>query len=265
VALMRARHAAGAVSGLDEASAEAALAALQDTHSQWLQQREEAQNALALLYDGPPEQLLAQADSLPNAPLPTIRAGLPADLLSRRPDLRAAELRLRSSLAAVDQVRASYYPAFTLTAALGGSSSALRDVLQHPLATLGADVLLPFVQWNDMQLNIQVSKTEYQEAVVSFRQTLYSALSEVENALSAQQQTQARVRALRQELALAYYTERLDQARYRAGAVSLQTWLDAQQARRDAEDSLAAQHMAQLDNLATLCLALGGNVDLGDH
>lgn len=260
--LERARHQAGAVSALDAISAEQALASQQASHTAWLNQREQTRSALAILFDGPPEQLFSVPERLPDSRLPELAAGLPADLLANRPDLRAAELRLRSSLASVDQTRASYYPSLTLTGALGGSSNALRQVLQNPVSTLGADLVLPFLQWNQMQLNNKIAQNTYQQALVSFRQSLYSALADVENALSARQQSQAQVVALQRSLLLAQRAEQLTGARYRAGAVAKQDWLDAAESRRSAEASLASAQLDLLDNQATVYQALGGSVSL---
>lgn len=257
--LMRARHAAGAVSALDDISAEQALASQKASHTAWLAQRTSANSALAILFDGPPEQRFDLPSTLPVGRVPEVAAGLPATLLAARPDLRAAELRLRSSLASVDQTRASYYPALTLTGSYGSSSSALRDLLQNPVSTLGADLVLPFLQWNQMQLSVKVSQNAYQQAVVSFRQTLYSALADVENALSATQQSALEVTQLQRSLDLAVRTEQLSQLRYRAGLVARQDWLDASESRRNAEATLAAARLDQLDNLATTFQALGAS------
>ena len=111
---------------------------------------------------------------------------MPADLLGRRPDLRAAELRLREALANVDASRASLYPPVTLTGAIGSASPTLSNMLQNPVTSLG--VTLPFLQWNQMQLNIKISKTNYEERVVKFRQALYQAMADVETALSNRMQ-----------------------------------------------------------------------------
>ena len=91
VALARPRYAAGAVSALDVAQAEQSLADQRATLTQQLQQRTENRNALAILFDRAPEQMAAEPSTLPTQALPDVPAGLPAELLGRRPDLRAAE------------------------------------------------------------------------------------------------------------------------------------------------------------------------------
>nr|WP_198972546.1 efflux transporter outer membrane subunit [Xylophilus sp. ASV27] len=261
-ALVQAQYRAGAVSALEVAETTQTVASQRAALSQLRQQQVEAANALALLFDGRQADAAARAPrQLPRTPLPAVAEGLPAELLGRRPDLRAAELRLRSAYATVDATRASYYPALTLTGTLGGSSSALFNVLQNPLATLGAGLSLPFLQRRQMDLNIRVSQTQYEEAVVNFRQTLYQALADVDNALSARSRLAEQSAQLEQSLAAAQTAERLYETRYRLGAVPLRTWLDAQQTRRSAETALAENRYNRLVNHATLYRVLGGGTD----
>ncbi|MFM9923618.1 efflux transporter outer membrane subunit [Variovorax sp. H27-G14] len=263
LALVHVKYAAGAVSGLDVAQAGQNLATQEAAHTQLLQQRVEARNALAVLFDRPPqamavEPIPVEPPRLPDIALPAIDAGVPADLLGRRPDLRAAEQRLRGALANVDATRTSFYPALSLTGSLGTSSTALGELLKNPVATLGAGLVLPFLQWNTARLSVGVSQTQYEEAVVGFRQSLYTALSEVENALSSRTQLRSESDKLVLALQQAQRAERLSEVRYRAGATALQPVLDAKDRRRTAEVSLALNRLNQLNATMTLYKALGG-------
>ena len=258
LALVRARYKAGAVSGLDVAQAGQNLASQEAAHTQLLQQRVEARNALAILFDRPPETAAQEPSQLPDIALPAIDAGLPASLLGRRPDLRAAEQRLRGSLANVDATRTGFYPALSLTGSLGTSSTALGELLKNPVATLGAGLALPFLQWNTARLTVAVSQTQYEEAVLGFRQSLYTALSEVENTLSSRTQLRAENEKLVVALQQAQRAETLSEVRYRAGATALQPVLDAKDRRRSAEVSLALNRLNQLNATMTLYKALGG-------
>ncbi|HGL6720046.1 TPA: TolC family protein, partial [Burkholderia contaminans] len=191
---------------------------------------------------------------------PEVVAGLPASLLGRRPDLRAAEFRLRESLAQVDATRTSFYPTFTLTGQAGTSSTSLERVLMNPVGTLGLGLALPFIQWNTMQLQIKVSKTQYEEAVVGFRQKLYTALAEVENALSARVQLEREAEQRALSLAQAQRAEQLAAARFAAGATAVQPWLDQQQRLRDAQSADELTRLNRLNNQMTLYRALGGGM-----
>ncbi len=258
LSLVQAQYGAGEASGLELAQATQALAAQQASHTQWLQQRVQARNALAILLDSPPGTATDESLRLQEGPLPAVAPGLPASLLNQRPDLQAAQLRLRKSLANVDATRDSFYPRLTLTGSVGGSSTELSQVLRDPVGTLGAGLLLPFVQWRDMQRSVAISEADYEVAVLGLRQTWYQALADVENALSARQQYEEQGAQLTLAWQAAQTAERLSEARYRAGAVPLKTWLDAQEARRQAENNLAQNRLSRLNALATLHQALGG-------
>lgn len=269
--LVRVQYAAGAVSALELREAEQTVASQRAVLAQLEQLRVETRNALALLMDGPPgvaapgvdtlAQLLPQTPTrLPETALPLVAAGVPAELLARRPDLRAAEARLRNVLASGDATRASYYPALTLTGQLGTSSSALLSLLSNPVAALGAGLSLPFLRAREMQLSGELASAQYAEAVTNFRQTLYTALADVENALSARTQLAVQGEQLALQLAAAREAERLYEVRYRTGAAALRLWLDAQERRRSAELAQQQNRLDQRNALATLYRVLGGGV-----
>jgi outer membrane protein TolC len=112
-----------------------------------------------------------------------------------------------------------------------------------------------------MRQSARVSDAEYEQAALNFRQTLQEALLEVENALSARTTLATRGDQLEAALRAAQTGERLYEARYRAGATTLRTWLDAQERRRDADLSLQANRLDELSNQVSLFLALGGSTD----
>lgn len=256
--MTRSKYAAGAVSGLDLAQAEQALASQQAAHTQLLQSRTEKRHALAILLDLPPEHPVPEPQSLPDDPVPGINAGVPADMLARRPDVHAAELRLREALANMDVTRTSFYPALSLTGNLGSSSTQLLGLLAHPVATLGAALSLPFIEWHSMKLQLAVSRNEYKMDVIQFRHTLYSALGEVEDALSRRQQLLAEATLRKHALQLEQHAEAMAHVRYASGATGVQKWLDEQQRLRQAQLDLDQNRLNQLENMATLYQALGG-------
>lgn len=258
--LVEAQARAGAASGLEVAQARQTVAVQEAAHTQWLQQRVEARNALAILFDGPPGVAMDESQLLPEGALPEVPAGLPASLLTRRPDVLAADLRLRSAFATVDATRAAAYPALTLTGSVGRTTTALSNVLIDPVGTLGAGLTLPFVQWRDVRRNTAISQADYELTVLSYRQTWYTALSEVENALSARRQYEEQGVRLAEAVEAARQAERLSEIRYRSGAVPLKTWLDAQETRRAAENNLALNRYNRLSALATLYQVLGGDM-----
>lgn len=256
--LVAARYRAGAVSGLDLAQAEQQLAALLAERTVLDQQRSENRQALAVLFNRPPGHGVAEPPALPVEALPRIAAGIPAAVVGRRPDVRQAEWRLRAALANADATRASFYPKLTLTGIVGTGSAALASLLRDPTALLGAGLSLPFLQWNTTQLTIQMSQNEYQETVAQYRQSLYTAFAEVENALSDHVGLGVRADRLGESLESASRAERLSAARYRAGATALQPWLDAKETLRQAAVAAARNRFDRLVNITTLYKALGG-------
>ena len=256
--LVRARYDAGAASRLDLIQSQRNLIVRETSLTQNLQTLAEARHAFTILFDRAPDKQPAERPSLEGTFAPRISAGIPADVLHNRPDLSAAELRLRKAHKEIGITKADYYPAFNLTGDLGSSSMHLREILQNPAATLGASLALPFIQWNVTRLNVEISETDYAKAVISFRQTLFTALSEVENALSARIHYQDEGKKYAASLHLAMQAEKLSEIRYLAGESELQDWLDEQELRREAEKTILENHFNQLKNSMQLFLALGG-------
>ena len=257
--LVQVQSNAGSASSLEVAEAVQNLATQRANLHTLLEQRVEARNALNLLLNG---ETSAEADELlqlPPGDPPSIDAGLPASLLARRPDLRADEMRLREQLADVDQTRLSFYPSLSLTGSLGSSSTSLSQLLQNPVGALGGSLVLPFLQLDQVSLRVGVSRANYDAAVVQFRQSLYQALTDVDNALSARGQFAAEGVDLAESLKNARTVERLDEVRYRAGSIPLKTWLDAQESRRQAEAASAQNQLNLLQSYVTLCKSLGGD------
>ena len=258
--LVRVQYRAGAVSGLDLTQAEQSVQSQKATLSQIAQLKVETRTALAVLFNQPVQQLnIAEPQRLPRIALPNIASGLPAELLSRRPDLQASELRLRKSLATKDATKASYYPSISLTGNLGSSSTSLSNLLQNPALTLGASLSLPFLQYNDMKKDLAISDLDYEKAIVQYRQTLYQAFADVENALSNRTELNKQVALQERNVQLAEKTERLTEVRYRNGAIALKNLLDAQETTRNARLALVQAKQSQYNAYVTLMQALGGS------
>ena len=257
--LVNIQYKAGAVSGLELTQAAQAVQSQKATFSQIEQNLVETRTAIAVLLHVPVQQLnITEPTQLPNITLPTIESGLPAELLARRPDLKASELRLRKVLATADATRASYYPSISLTGNLGASSTSLVALIKNPVLTLGANLSLPFLQYNDMKKNIAVSQLDYEKAIINYRQSLYQAFADVENALSARTQLAAQMNAQQQNLALAQKAEKLINVQYRYGSVALKNVLDQQQTTRSTRLALLNLQQSQYNAYVTLMQALGG-------
>lgn len=261
--LVETQKAAGAVSAIELNEARQSVQSQEAALSALVQQRVEIRSALALLLGGEPWPQDDEPQGLSEDALPAVAEGVPADLLARRPDLRAAELRLREATSTIDAARASFYPQITLTGSASGSSTSLSNVLADPVTTLGAGLTLPFLNWNQLSLNLKVSKADYEKAVIDFRQSLLSAFTDVDNALSAKTQLDVQGDRLAASYASASETARLYGVRYEVGAVALRTWLDAQESERSARNALLDNRLSRLQNQSTLYQALGGDIPKG--
>ena len=261
--LVQTQYRAGAVSGLDLTSAEQAVQSQKASLSQIEQQKVEARTALAVLLNMPVQQLnINEPAKLPQSKLPEISSGLPAELLSRRPDLKATELRLRKALANKDANKAKYYPSISLTGSFstgGTTNTSLAQILSNPTALLGAGLSLPFLQWNDMKRDLKVNELEYEKSIIQYRQTMYKAFADVENALSARNELDKQVALQERYVQLAEKTERLTQVRYNNGAIALKNLLDAQKTAREARLNLVSTKQNQYNAYVTLMQALGGS------
>lgn len=256
--LVKSQAAVGAATDLELAevsqTVESQAAGLSDLE----QNRVALRNALGVLLNGLPNPV-AEPQHLPAKTPVRITAGLPAELLARRPDLRAAELRLRAALRTVDNTRASLYPQISLTGNLGATSADLLAILSNPIATLGAGLALPFLNVRDGQLRVKVSEVDYQIAVTEFRAALLTAFSDTGTALSARITLSEKSRRLKAAFAAAQAADRLTEERYRAGSVALRVWLDAQERSRAAERALAANRLDQLVTEVQIFRVLGGS------
>lgn len=267
LSITQAKYKAGTISGLEIAQARQSLAATKINLENLKQQRIEQQHTLAIVFDMPPQQLppAAQNPRLPNINLlPEIAAELPLNTINRRPDVQAAEMRLRATLAQNDATKLSYLPGFNLTGSAGSASSLLHNVLKNPTASLGLGLSLPFLNIADMRRNLRTSKNNYELATVNFRQTVYKALLEVENALSQRQQLQRQFALQQQSFTQAKKAESISAVRYRVGNEPLQTWLSAQDSLHNAQTALWDSTLAQLRNYVTLYKVLGGSPKLPD-
>lgn len=262
------QHQHGAASGLEVQEARRSVASQEAALEQLRQARSQTLNALSVLLNRAPSQdLFAQLgliepQKLLQRALPSIPAGIPADVLARRPDLRAAQANLRALLADADAVRTSYYPAINLTAGVDSASRDLADLLSNPIGSIMASLSMPFLQQTQMRLSTDKAKVVYEAARQTFVKSLLVALQEVEDALKERQQLMRQGAWLKEQFDAAQKAEQLNEVRYQTGAVALKNWLDAQEIRRAAQLQLFANEQAQLNSQLMLYKAFGGDVNL---
>ena len=258
--LTRTKVHAGSASPLDLREAEQNRTNLDANRDRLENQRQQAETTLASLLGAPVSRVINQEPSLKTLTVPAIDSGIPAHLLAQRPDLRAAQYRLQQNLGNIVIAERDYYPELTLGANLGTSASRLLELLHNPIGAISANITLPFLNAHKKELARREAETSYQQNLANYRQTLYRALGETQNAILNLKQSQDEARHLQERLAQAKDIENLTRIRYQAGAASLQDVLDKENATRGVEESLLTNRYEQLTRSLTLHLALGGNL-----
>ena len=258
--LTRTKVHAGSASPLDLREAEQNRTNLDANRDRLENQRQQAETTLASLLGAPVSRVINQEPSLKTLTVPAIDSGIPAHLLAQRPDLRAAQYRLQQNLGNIAIAERDYYPELTLGANLGTSANRLLELLHNPIGAISANITLPFLNAHKKALAAKEAETGYQQSLASYRQTLYRALGETQNAILNLKQSQDEARHLQERLAQAKDIENLTRIRYQAGAASLQDVLDKENATRGVEESLLTNRYEQLTRSLTLHLALGGNL-----
>lgn len=257
--LANARYAAGGASFLDVVDAQQGVLSQENSLTALQNERLQALNQQAVLLGTAPGRPIVEPKALPKGPLPQVSANIPVNVLRHRPDLSAKEWQVREALTTVDIQRTEFYPAFTLTGSLGTSSRSLITFLHNPVASVGAGLTLPFLEWRERGIDVKIARNDYEQRVLEFKQALYKAMSSIEDALSLRHQLLEQETRLYEGLELAKKSEKLNEVRYRQGAVRISFWLDAQEKRRQAELSLDENRFNQLTNLAKIYLEFGGS------
>jgi multidrug efflux pump len=262
VRLVRSRFNGGIGNDLDIARAETELATTEAEAASLAQQRAELENAIAILAGSNPASFhLAAADPgnwIP--PTPEIPAGLPSDLLERRPDVAQAERQLASANARIGVAKAAFFPVLTLTGS-GGYLSADVDTLfnwNSRTWSIGPSLSLPIFAGGRNKANYQRSKAAFEETVANYRQQVLVAFGEVEDSLSGIRHLADQSSA--QQRAVTHSRRAVDLAtdRYRSGIVSYIEVVDASRDALQAERGNAQLTGERLIATVQLIKALGG-------
>ncbi|NCT82814.1 MAG: efflux transporter outer membrane subunit [Comamonadaceae bacterium] len=258
--LTRQRYEGGIAAELDLRSAESSLQAARAVHAQAQRQRQLDENALALLIGGPlPADLPAPTGDLADfEPLAELPAGLPSEVLTRRPDIRQAEFQLGAADANIDAARAAFWPRITLTGSVGTASGDLSDLFKNSAWSFAPQLLQPIFDAGRNRANLASARASRDIALAQYEKAIQTAFREVADGLSS------RATLAEQRAALAAQvdaeTRRLDAAeqRYAAGVSNALDRLDAQRSLFAAQQSLVQVQSQRAQNLVALYRALGG-------
>jgi NodT family efflux transporter outer membrane factor (OMF) lipoprotein len=261
--LTESRRAGGIASGLDVRQAEQLLFTTTSRIASLERQITEAENALSLLLGRSPGDITRGRELEALSAPPDVPVGLPSALLERRPDIRQAEQELVAANAQIGVAKAEYFPRISLTGFLGAQSRALTDLLgggaRSASALVGATA--PIFDAGRRKGNVQFAEAVQREALVQYERSIFTALREVADALSAR--TKKREQREQQERLVQALTEstRLATDRYQGGLDSYLPVLDAQRNRFEGELELARLRRNELAATVQLYRALGGGWD----
>jgi NodT family efflux transporter outer membrane factor (OMF) lipoprotein len=257
---LRMELSAGTATRLDVAQQESVVATLNAALPPLLLQFRQTVNALAVLVGKTPEQIDVERGTLTQIAWPEVQAGLPSELLTRRPDIAEAEENLIAANADITVARAQLFPSVELTASGGYESTAL-STLTNPASrvwSVAAGLTQPIFHGGALQGQLSYSKARYTELLTTYHKTVITALSNVEDALVSVQQNAEQQQRQQVAVSTARRAYEFAQAQLQAGTVNVLTVLNTENTLFIAQDTLVQVQFAHLQSLVDLFNALGG-------
>ena len=260
--LTTARAKAGLATELDVSRAAAQLESTKAAVPTLLSGIDGSIHHLSVLLGEEPGALRADLEKTSPIPFagPDVEAGLPSDLLKRRPDIRRAEAQVAAATARVGEAKAGLFPRFVLTGTAGRQATQLHDLTLGigNFFSVGPGISLPLFTGGRIRSNIAVQTSRQRAALIRYQSAILNALEEVQNALVNYSQEQERRDRLNQAVEQSQLAVDLATDQYRAGLVDFLAVLEAQRELYANEDQLVQSQASVTDNLIALYRALGG-------
>lgn len=255
----------GVDTGLDVAQAQTTLDSAEARAAQFQRQVAEDMDELVLLAGTPiPDALLRQMNAVPgldaSPPLPRVPAGLPSDLLDRRPDIRAAEHQLQAANDNIGAARAAFFPSISLTASGGTASSGLNHLFGPGQGswTFEPTISLPILAGGENKANLDIAKIEKRIEIANYEKTIQSAFHDAADALNARATYVAQLKAEEHLVDADNRYYQLANMQLKAGTGNYLNVLIAENALLTARLDLVSLKLAARQNSITLYKALGG-------
>ncbi|WP_324727606.1 efflux transporter outer membrane subunit [Pseudomonas chlororaphis] len=256
--LVQTRYDSGSATALELAQQKSLVAAQQRQVPLVRQQAEEALITLAALLGRPVQSLTLSDQPFARLNWPDIDAGVPSDLLARRPDIAGAEARLAAARADVKVARAAMLPSVTLTANLGSGANQFDDVLRSPFYNLTAGLVAPIFNNGRLSAERDRATARQQELLESYRAAIVNGFADVEKALNSIRGLDQQRQWQDEELRQAQRAFEIAQSRYQAGAADLLTVLETQRTLYTAQDQNVQLRLSRVQSSIALYKALGG-------
>ncbi|NYH07055.1 efflux transporter outer membrane subunit [Pseudomonas moraviensis] len=256
--LVQTRFDSGSATALELAQQKSLVAAQQRQLPLVQQQARDASISLAALLGRPVQELALNRESFDQLHWPEIAAGVPSDLLNRRPDIARAEAQLAAAEADVKVARAAMLPKVTLSADIGSGADQFRDVLRSPFYNLTAGLIGPI--FNNGRLGAERDKAtaRQEELLQSYRGAIINGFADVEKALNSIRGLDQQRQWQSEELRQAQTAFDIAQSRYQAGAEDLLTVLETQRTLYAAQDLNVQLRLSRMQASIALYKALGG-------
>jgi multidrug efflux system outer membrane protein len=254
------RVSTGKSSHLDLAQEQAQVESVEAQLPMLEEQELEARVALAVLLGEPPEGFEVKTQNPDAFHLPVVGAGLPSELLLRRPDVAEAEANLAAAHANLDAARSAFLPQFALIGNGGFAGAAINALLHGPNFAwdFGANLLQTVFDGGKLLGQKDLALATQKELIASYRRAVLNAYADVENAVGQVNNNSKAEIHLRREVEAAREAFEISQLQYRQGTTDLLTVLQAQQTLFSAEDQLAQIMLAHMQAVVHLFEALGG-------
>ncbi|MEK0267917.1 efflux transporter outer membrane subunit [Stenotrophomonas sp. TWI819] len=259
--LTEARRQLGGASALELSQTRTLVETARTDVARFAGQVAQDRNALVLLAGGPVDAaLLPQAEVTDVASVRPLPAGVPGDVLLRRPDVMAAEHVLLSANANIGAARAAFFPSISLTGNIGSASSELSGLFDSGTRVWSfiPKLNLPIFQGGKLRANLGMATADRDIALAQYEKAIQSGFREAADALALNESLDAQLSSQQALVAAAEQAQRLSQARYDAGLDSFLTLLDARRTAYTARQSLVSTQLAQQSNQVALYKVLGG-------
>jgi multidrug efflux system outer membrane protein len=250
---------AGKSSALEQAQAQTSVDSSRANLARYQRQVAQDLNSLTLLV-GAPVPASLPALPLANDLVLQLPAGLPSDVLQRRPDILQAEYKLKAANANIGAARAAFFPSVSLTANAGTSSRDLSGLFGGGSGawTFQPQISLPIFNAGSLRASLDYSKLQKDVAVAEYEKSIQTAFQEVADGLAARSTYQQQLQAQRDLVAATQTYYNLAHNRYQNGVDSSLTFLDAQRSLFSSQQGLITDRLAQLVAEVNLYTALGG-------
>jgi multidrug efflux system outer membrane protein len=256
--LVQTRYDAGSATALELAQQKSLVATQQRQLPLYQQQAREALITLATLLGQPVQNLQLGAQGFEQIRWPAINAGLPSELLSRRPDIANAEAKLAAAQADVRVARAALLPKLNLTATLGSGADRFPEILRNPFGTLAAGLTAPIFNNGRLKAERDKATAIQDELLQTYRGAIIAGFGDVEKALNTVDGVDQQRRWQDEELQQARKAFQIAESRYQAGAEDLLTVLETQRTLYQAQDLEVQLRLQRVLASIALYKALGG-------